>query len=182
MDIGRIPPVQSAVPEIDPPEASQAPEAESPNTISIVNRSGLCHLDGHDDPTTISMPYIPPPPPRPQECILDDIACQIPHVQETEDGFVAWMEDPYVWNRDSYQERRYEFYHQGDGSYIYRDPDGVNWVIIHADGRMEDSSTDGCGILPFVSAWEDPVLSPRRQLGRAAPMRILNLLIFVTIL
>jgi hypothetical protein len=43
----------------------------------------------------------------------------------------------------------YEFHRREDGSFIYQDPDGVNWVIIHADGRMEDSSTHGCGILPF---------------------------------
>lgn len=60
-----------------------------------------------------------------------------PVYQETEDGFLVGMHDPSVTN-EGYRDRRYHFQRQTDGSYIYRDPDGRNWIVIRPDGRMED--------------------------------------------
>ncbi len=58
------------------------------------------------------------------------------------------MHDPSVISSSS-PERRYEFHRQEDGSFIYRDTGGENWIIIHADGRMEDNNHQFCGLLPF---------------------------------
>jgi len=139
MDIGRIPPVQSAVPENDPPEASRTPEPQAaPSNPPQTSRRDQLFSEGcWEVPNgSIQCPSWHP------------VSQPYPIYQETADGFAVGMHDPSVIS-SSAPERMYEFHHQGDGSYIYRDPDGVNWVIIHADGRMDDNSRDGCGILPF---------------------------------
>jgi hypothetical protein len=59
-----------------------------------------------------------------------------PVYQETEDGFIVGMHDPSTIGGNS-PERRYQFRRQEDGSYIYRDHDRRNWILIHPDGRME---------------------------------------------
>ncbi|MBI5698756.1 hypothetical protein HZC35_00410 [Candidatus Saganbacteria bacterium] len=59
-----------------------------------------------------------------------------PVYQETEDGFVVGMHDPSESSRSG-PERRYHFERQADGSYIYRNADGRNFIVIRPDGRME---------------------------------------------
>lgn len=71
-----------------------------------------------------------------------------PVYQETADGFIVGMHDPGV--IDGSSGRRYHFKRQADGSYIYRS--GGNWIIIRADGSMEDNSNQSCGFL----LWENP--------------------------
>jgi hypothetical protein len=80
--------------------------------------------------------------------------------EQTGDGFIVGMHDPSVIG-GNLPERRYHFQRQADGSYIYRDSDGRNSVIIHSDGRVEYQTSriavDGTSG-SFVPPWEDPNL------------------------